>query len=314
MQRIKVLTHRRRTIRLRPIINMKRFGLFLLILICLGTFQPVHAFEIQPAIIDVATEPGSRSQVNIKLRNDENETVRYFVTVEKFVPSGENGQQLFLGPNDTAGLPEWTYVDAPSVTLRPNESINFPISLRIPAGAGAGVHTAAVFFSPTPSSADGSAIGSAPRIGALLFVTVSGSLTKKVSLQSFQVNKDVFELLPADFSVRLRNEGNGVYVPEGSVRIQNAFGSTVATLPINPEAKRVLPESVRALSVSWEKDAFAIGPYTATLYLDQTDIAETSVRFYVWPWRTMAWIAGGFIALILIYAVLKRIIIRRATA
>ncbi|MCC7522351.1 hypothetical protein IT407_00910 [Candidatus Uhrbacteria bacterium] len=293
---------------------MKRFGLFLLILVCFGVVQPANAFEIQPAIIDVETDPGARSQINIKLRNDEAEPVTYYVTVEKFIPYGDHGQQFFLGINDTDGLPEWTYVDAPSVTLRPNESINFPVSLRIPAGAAAGLHTAAVFFSPAPNGADGSGVSSAPRIGALLFVTVKGSITKKVSLQSFQVNKDVFELLPADFSIRLRNEGNGVSVPEGEIRIKNAFGSNVATLAINPEAKRILPDSIRALSVAWDEHPFAFGPYTATLVLEQTDVAETSVRFYVWPWRTMLWIAGGLIALIIGYFVLKRIIIRRATA
>lgn len=292
---------------------MKRFAFLLILLTGIGLIRPVSAFEIQPAINDLAGDPGTRQQTVIRLRNDESEPVTYFVTVEKFVPSGEQGQQMFLGPNDTEGFPEWTFVDAPSVTLRPNESINFPVSIRIPAGAAPGVYTEAVFFSPAPSGVDGNAVRTAPRIGALIFLTVNGNVTQRLSLQSFTVNRDVFEQLPADFSIRLRNEGNGISVPEGEVRIKNAFGSTVATLPINPDAKRALPDSIRALSVAWEKDAFAIGPYSATLSINQEGVPETSVRFYVWPWRLMSWIGGGFIFLTIVYFLLKQLIIRRAT-
>lgn len=290
---------------------MKRLWILAVVLMC-GVFATqALAFEISPAILDVAVNPGSGEQKFIHLVNDEKQTVTYLVTVQKFIPSGENGQQEFLPPSDTSGLPDWTFVDAPNVTLKPGEAINFPVSFRIPANASAGTYTEAVFFSLAPQPGQGN-VATTPRIGALVFLTVNGTVVEKQVLDSFSSDKDSYHKLPVSFTLRVRNDGNTVEVPTGTITIRNLFGQVSHTIPVNAEGSRVLPGSTRYLNAAWDQ-AWGFGPYTATLAMDKTNPPEASLRIFVWPLKGMAIAFGGLLLLIAGYFGLKRLIIYRAT-
>ncbi len=275
------------------------------------TASQALAFSIQPAIIDLRIDPGTREQRSIHLTNEESSDEAYTVTVQKFIPSGTNGQQEFLPPDDTNGLPDWTFVDAPSVTLKPGASTDFPISFRVPSDAAAGTYTEAIFFSLVANQGQGN-VATTPRIGALVFLTVKGALIQKQSLDSFVSEQGTYQNLPVGFVAKISNNGNVVTTPSGSIQIKNFMGVTVKALPINDAGGRILPGSTRTLPVVWSDD-WAFGPYTATVHVDGAMPAEASLRFYVWP---MKWILGGiigFVVLVVGYFLLKRVIIYRAT-
>lgn len=282
------------------------------VVLALATFAVrAQAIQVQPAIIDLQADPGNGKQAFIHLVNDEDQSSTFLVTVQKFIPSGEHGQQQFLPADDTSGLPDWTFVDAPSVTLKPGQSINFPVSFRIPANTAAGTYTEAVFFALAGEAGQGS-VATTPRIGALVFFTVNGALVEKQTLASFRSDKSAYTSLPSELTLQVKNDGNVLESPTGTIKITNIFGSEVARFPVNPNGNRLLPASTRSFTVTWS-DPWAFGPYQAIAALEKTQPEQATVTLYVWNVKWIAYGIGGLFLLVCAYFILKRLIIARAT-
>jgi hypothetical protein len=296
---------------------------------------PAQALTVQPATVEIQVDPGKGDVKNLKLTNDAGITETYVVTIQKFVPSGVSGQQEFLPLSDTKGLPEWMYVDKPSMTLRPGESSNLQVSLRVPPSVAPGGYYAALFLSKVP--APGEPMAMLPRVGVLFFVRVNGDVQEHLTLDSVSVDKASYDFLPVGFRVSITNDGMVHETPVGTVTIKNFLGQEVATFPANPDAPdagRVLPASTRIYQSAWTKGDthpvtgyfdglqqelanFAIGPYVATVTFSgsgfSSEVAQ-QVRFSVWPWRTL--LAAGILLIVLICLFLgvKKLIIKRATS
>lgn len=314
-----------------PISHVIRFAIIFAGVFVWGPF--VSALSVHPAIHDVEIDPGATETRSIQVENDGSVTETYVLTIQKFIPRGTLGQQEFLDPADTIGLPEWMFVDRPEFTLAPGQTATLPVTIRIPANAPSGGYYAALFFSRKQTSDEPLAM--LPRLGILFFVRVTGPAVERLSLVDFATDVDTrYEHLPIGFRVLLANEGNVHLVPQGVVTVKNMFGSTVARLRVNPEASKILPSSERAFTLAWTKGAmsdgegfwqglmrewsqFAIGRYRATLALEGAGFdmtVEETIEFSVWPWRTGVALVGGLIALILFYFVFKRVVLARATS
>ncbi|MEK7473986.1 MAG: hypothetical protein AAB668_04715 [Patescibacteria group bacterium] len=295
--------------------------------------MPTSALSVNPAIHDVEIDPGRTQVLNITLENDEAVTQTYLIGIQKFIPQGEFGQQQFLDPSDTSGLPEWMFVERPEVTLEPGRSATLPVSIRVPGDAKSGGYYAALFLSQKQSS--GEQVAMLPRIGILFFVRVNGPVIEKLSLNDFALDADgSYEYLPVGFRMRLTNEGNVHLVPEGTINVKNMFGSTVAKIRVNPDGAKILPDSNRVFLSAWSKGAvssgsgywhgllqelshFAVGPYTATLELSGRGFAtpvDSVVTFSVWPWRTGVALLGLALGLVILFFVFKKLAIMSATA
>lgn len=273
--------------------------------------------EVQPPILEVASEAGSSTTTVFLLRNPEPVSETYVFTIQGFLPAGEDGQQTFLPLTETAGLPSWLYVSQSRITLKPGETVPVVVTFRPPADAKAGAYQAVVFANQAESSSVGGVtLGS--RVGVLVFATVKGEVRRALSVGYFsRQGSRIVSHLPVSFDVLLRNEGDAHEVPEGRVRIQNAFGRVVTWLPLSMKGRvmRILPRSERRMMVQWgesrpsssgvwsglraEWSPFAFGPYRAKVVLDgpfSTNASE-DVLFFVLPWRTLV-LAGGIFVLL----------------
>lgn len=306
------------------------------IVAALGIVLPTlsaHALSVNPAVQDVVIAPGAVETRTITIENDESITQTYVVTIQKFIPKGEYGQQEFLEPSDTSGLPEWMFVDKPEVTLAPGRSTTLQVALRVPEQAQSGGHYAALFLSRKQSTDE--QVAMLPRLGILFFVHVQGSVTERLNVSDFSVDASgPYDHLPVGFRTVVTNEGNVHLVPDGMITVRNVFGSTVAKIRLNPDQVRILPGSQRVLSAVWTKGAarsdegfwngltqelsnFAIGPYVATLELDgrvSSQPIERMVSFSVWPWRTGLALLALFAALIFLFVAFKKFVIASATS
>jgi hypothetical protein len=144
---------------------------------------------------------------------------------------------------------------------------------------------------------------------------------RELDMASFSTTKGIYEYLPADLTIKLKNTGNTIVQPYGNIFIQRGSDDTepLATLPVNDTKGYILPGSERSLTASWAKgfplrdksggtrwnwsdiSDFRIGKYTAKLvavYNDGTrDVpVQGEVTFWVLPWKIML---GGFIILTL---------------
>ncbi len=291
------------------------------------------ALSVNPAIQDVTIDPGKVETRTISIENDEDVAQTYVIAIQKFIPKGELGQQEFLDQRDTSGLPEWMYVDKPEVTLAPGQKGTIQVAIRVPADAPAGGHYAALFLARKQLAQE--QVAMLPRLGILFFVQVNGALTEKLSLQSFQTDTDAtYQHLPVGFRASILNEGNVHLMPTGSIRVKNMLGATVALIPVNAEATRVMPGSGRVLMASWTKGKpgndsgfvqglmqevmhFGIGPYTATLHLEGRGFSqpvESTTSFMVWPWRTAVSLVVLIGLLVALFFAFKKMAIASATA
>jgi hypothetical protein len=271
-------------------------------------------------VFDFSADPGQSIEASLTIRNDEALPRSYFLQIQKFVPKGEYGQQEFLPLSDTAGLPSWIYLSMPAVTLSPGQSINVPFSVRIPQGTTPGSYYAALFVSGQAETAGSSnGTGLTARVGALVFLTVQGTVTERVSLTDFQRTSDgILSHLPAAFAITLRNEGNTHVTPEGSLEIRNLLGGRLHNVDINGQRGKVLPASSRRLVTEWIKVSpregsgflhevreewsnFGLGLYRAELKLTTRGVIGEAATLYFWvlPWRLM--VLGVLVILILAF-------------
>ncbi|MCK9361861.1 hypothetical protein M0Q28_06605 [Patescibacteria group bacterium] len=291
------------------------------------------ALSVNPAIHDVTIDPGKVETRTITIENDEAIPQTYVVGIQKFIPKGELGQQEFLDPTDTEGLPEWMYVDKPEVTLAPGTQGTIQVAIRVPTNAPAGGYYAALFLSRKQLAQE--QVAMLPRLGILFFVQVNGALTEKLSVRSFQTDADVtYEHLPVGFRTSIVNEGNVHLVPSGTIRIKNMLGATVASIPANAESSRVMPGSERVVSTSWSKGKlvegsgfisglmqelmhFGIGRYSATVRMEGRGFSqpvESTTHFMVWPWRTAVAFVVLVSLLVALFFAFKKLAIASATA
>lgn len=293
-----------------------------------------RAFTVEPPIIEMSIEPGSAQTVFIRVTNDEDQDKAYLFTVQKFVPKGDRGQQEFLPPEETSGLPEWLFFDRAALVLKAGESLNFPVALKVPSDAQPGGHYAALFFSEQPTGVvPGQAVTTVARTGVLFLVSVAGDAASRLIIDEFGTDAPRYKSLPVNFQTRLVNDGGLHVAPQGEIRVTNVLGTYVTQLEFNQEAGRVLPGSSRLFTDSWKKNGasegatfwkrvqaqalnFAIGPYQARLILKgegSQSLAESTVKFNVWPTELLAVIGLGCLLILIFLLGFRRFVIRQAT-
>jgi hypothetical protein len=286
-------------------------------------FAPVgvNAFTIAPAIIELDVQPGETTRTTIRIENTSDSKRYYAFSIQKFIPKGNLGQQEFLPPEETDGLPEWIFFDRPILELEAGETASLPIIVRVPSDAAPGGHYAAVFFSEQSELVAGS-VGIVARTGSLFFVTVGGSTNMDYAIERFAASEEHTSSLPIDFEAEVSNQGNTHFAPEGEIRVTNMFGNTVASYDLNPAGSNILPSSSRVFQVRWEKRPpdsedlffgikeewrnFGFGKYTATLKVSVDGVEmERQAAVWIFPWRTLT-VIGVLLTLILGTVVVRR--------
>jgi hypothetical protein len=291
---------------------------------------PVQAISVSPAIIDVSADAGKQTDFSILVTNEEAETLSFALTIQKFIPQGDGGGTQFLPQEDTSGLPDWLYLEAPTLTLRAGESRRMPVSLRVPNDATPGGHYAAIFLTQTSlDTAAGQNVSAIPRIGVLVFATVNGTMVERLALRNVRTEQADGSHLPVRFIADVENQGNVHVQPEVKIDITNIFGQTVTTIDGNSAGARVLPGSKRVFVSEWSKgdaqvgvdfweglkqewENGAIGWYEARVQVSSRagSAGESRVGFQVWPWRSLS-IGGGLLVLVVFLLWVVRRMFRR---
>ncbi|MFH1078138.1 MAG: hypothetical protein V1745_02550 [Patescibacteria group bacterium] len=299
-------------------------------------FAPqASAFTISPIIVDLDVDPGKAAQGALRLTNDAEQTQTYYVTVNKFVAKGEEGQQEFLPEEDTTGLASWVTPETRTLNLGPKESKDFTYVVNVPESAEPGGHYAALFFSTRPEVDEASSsVGMGAKTGVLFLLKVPGDIKEDARVESFRVSGGArLDRLPAYFELRVRNLGNVHFRPEGTIIIKNMFGSVEARIPVNPLRSAVLPNSIRRVQTVWAKTFdgvdekgffygvrnewrnFAIGRYTAGLeatYGSGKQPLAGNISFWVFPWHLAIVVAVLLILLFVLLSLYNRMVIRAA--
>lgn len=144
-------------------------------------------------------------------------------------------------------------------TIKGGQSADIPFTITIPANLGGGSYYSAIRYS-AGGNADKANLNLSSASSTLMFVTVPGTAKESLTLKSFGAfvpNADFVNgsyktyfgaSQPKYMSYTLKNEGNVVEQPKGSVQIKNIFGKQVLLLEnINPNRELVILDQTRRI-------------------------------------------------------------------
>ena len=309
--------------------QLRKYSILFLALACFAgaKIANVHAFSIQPAIIELEADPGGESEGVLQIFNDEPVARDIVVSIQRFLPLGESGLQQFLPPEERGGLPSWLVLTPNAFRLAPGETRRVPFRVHVPKDAAPGGYYVALFFGTSLTDQANDRIVMGTRTGSLLFFTVHGNARPSLHISDFKQQNERRGAWPQGFGYKIQNVGTVHTIPQGYLAIKNMFGQTSRIILLNAENGRVLPGSTRAFTVSlsesqntaggfWaalknEWKAFGIGRYQAELvWADPSLVTQMApaVSFIVVPWRLG--LVGGLLITILLF-VLKEVRHRR---
>ncbi len=281
-----------------------------------GWVSSVQALSLAPSILEVQANPGETKTVVVSLTNDESEPVRIESTIQKFLPLGTGGQQQFLSPEDTSGLPSWTFVGAIPGGLQPGEKQNVTIQIRVPAEAPTGGAYEAIFFSGRPlTEVAVGAVGLRSKIGALILLTVGDATQAELAVSDWRLlEAGTHSSLSGTAQLTLKNVGRTHTTPRGELVVRNMFGGVVSRMPLNPLNARILPSSERVFEVSFGSEAspgwfgrlknelvaFGVGRYELTLEGVEGLSQMEPLRIVVLPWYLFG--SGALVLLLLVFS------------
>jgi hypothetical protein len=270
----------------------------------------------------VATvKPGQTTELELKIRNGGSQTESLKIEPRRFSFDSKTGKVKL----DDAKPPEaarWVSFGESRFSIRPNQWYVQKVRLSPPEDAGFNYSFALVISRATPgtpSAQTGGVLKGSLGVFTLINVDRPGAI-RKLELVKLTSSKGLYEVLPAELSVRLKNTGNTIVQPAGDIFIQRKSDDSkpISTLPVNGNGSYILPGTTRTLNINWESgfqvyktvlaedgskkrqltwnwtnlSKLRIGRYTAKLvavYNDgQRDIPiEGQINFWVVPWKML---------------------------
>jgi uncharacterized membrane protein len=242
----------------------------------------------------------------MRVQNESSASQSYDVIVNSVSPADENGV-VGYGPTTSNDLSGWIKVTPATMTLGPNQSGEFTITVNIPNNAAPGGHYATVFAMTKPGTGTGAMMRAL--IGTNILLNITGNVIESASVMEFSTPRArVIPGEPIDFSVRVRNSGNTHIKPQGVIEIYRG-NVKVNELQVNESGSNVLPSGVRKFMATSDKTLPA-GTYRAQLtmrYGAAQSIAVPAISFVVIGETSLAAIVAtilGIFVLILIAALM----------
>lgn len=274
------------------------------------------SIQVTPSPIVESIEPGVTKTVELKIRNQNSKPETLKMGLRAFSVK-ENGD-IDLKNDEPQDVKDWVSFANPVFEIAAGEWFTQKITFAVPKEAGF-TYSFAVTISrsaPPQKETGTTAIEGSVAVFTLLS-TNRADATRKLDLVTFSSKKKVYDYLPAIFSVTLKNGGNTLLKPTGTVYIQRTSKSDnpIATMTFNASGAYILPDVTRTISLDWasgfpvhktdsttnktkllwnwsDLQHFRFGKYVAkavVVYNDgQRDIpVEAEISFWVIPWKML---------------------------
>ncbi len=255
-------------------------ALVLVLLLALMGLPPqeasAQAFDLTvlPAKNEITAAPGTAQEFTITVRNHAAEAMDIKVYPMDYHVTPEN-QFVFQEPGHyTYSCATWLRFPREVLPMGPNSEARLPVRVEVPPDAEPGGHYAVVFFEKvlTPEEiATGAQL--APRVGALVLLTVPGEIVREGRINSFRVESDFLSLWgPSEakregFPVRslryrleVENPGNVHITVKAFLRYRPLFGLGRGEVELGEMT--ILPGTVRVFE-GLLPDPPAFGVYRA---------------------------------------------------
>ncbi len=290
------------------------------------TTRPPLSLTTSPIPLSIITRPGQTVTADLRVKNNSTQSETLKIELLKFGANGQSGnpQLREREPKDTYF--DWVSFSEDSFVAEPNVWKTIKMTIKAPPEAAFGYYFAVLFSRANPTKPTGGNSGVEGGVASLVLLDVEAPGAKRtVEVARLTATRKVYEFLPAELSITLKNTGNIHVAPAGSVFLKRGSTQIGRPLDFNTQRGNILPGTSRDFTVKWNDgfpvytskvvgtktikhlewdfgklQKFRIGRYSATLvavYDDGTrDIpVEGTVSFWVIPWR----ILGGIFLIML---------------
>lgn len=290
-----------------------------------GTTQntnPGISLLVTPSPIVETLLPGQTKTIDLKINNRASKTDTFIITSKAFTVTGKQGD-IKLDDTVSPQIAAWVSFSDPIFTIKSAEWFTQKVTFSIPENAGFSYSFALVITRKDEPKIQNNeqALNGQVAIFTLINVDKPGA-TRTMELGSFTTSEKIYEYLPVDMSIALKNTGNTIAQPYGNVFIQRTNKPNtkpIAVLPVNEARGYIIPGSVRVLKTQWN-DGFPVykttqeasdakpqtnltwnwsqlnklrfGKYYANLVAVYNDgnrdvPIESTISFWVIPWKFM---------------------------
>lgn len=210
-----------------------------------------------PLPINLVTDPGTSVSTELRIKNSGTQTENLQVGLLKFGANNEAGQPRLADREPGDDYFDWVSFSEDVFVAEPNVWKTINMTINVPPEAGLGYYYAVTFTraQDVDQTDQGASLEGGTAILVLLDVDVPYAL-RKVEINEFKSSKSVYEFLPAEFEVSLKNSGNIHLIPSGSIFITKG-DEEVAVLNVNEARGNILPDSSRVFTASWS-DGFPV--------------------------------------------------------
>ncbi|MFC1647367.1 hypothetical protein ACFL10_00025 [Patescibacteria group bacterium] len=274
------------------------------IIVSLFLVQTVGAFSVTPsrALRNLTLQPGDLITQELSIGNDYDS--KFIIDVVDYYIN-ENNTNEFLPAGETlpTGIAQWTTIDKNYAEVLGDAQPTFNVSINIPEDVKPGAYNGAIMV--TQESDSTAQITVKARIATLISANIgTDNLIDKLEIVSFKINSEKQASGVLEFNTEVKNSGNSLLVPIGTIEIYDKNGKVVpniqklvkviddvevvsglkSEIAFNDTKTGLFPDKITELITSWPNVNVDEGEYTAKLSMfygaDSTNLtAEAPVKF-----------------------------------
>jgi hypothetical protein len=209
--------------------------------------------QVAPSPLVVSLTPGQTQTATITIRNFSNHS-------ENLQPglSGlhvdATSEKVSLTDTIPADMSSWLHFSQSSVTIAPGATVQLTLTFATPHNVGFSYSVAISLTSSRVTGQTNTGAGIKPQVVVFCLININRDDAKSaLSIEGFASDKLRYAFLPADFTLKIKNNGNIISQPSGNIFIQRSLNDTkpVATLPVNAGGGYVLPGTMRNFTTQW---------------------------------------------------------------
>jgi hypothetical protein len=210
--------------------------------------------QVSPSPLVVTLTPGKDQTTSLTVRNLSNHPETLYPKLNGFTLD-KNSKDIRLQETAPVGINSWVVFKNPSVTIAAGATQPVDIVFHTPKDVGFS-YSFAITLSRNAADASIQRDGVTLKGAVAIFCLVNIDRTdakRELSVASFTGNKSSYQYLPADFTLQVKNKGNVIDQPKGTLYIQRTFDSAkpLTTMSINSAGSYVLPGTTREFKLSW---------------------------------------------------------------
>jgi len=204
-----------------------------------ATKEP-SGLTISPLRTEPEIAPGTVYTGQLLLVNTTASNMTISMSSAQFGVVDENYDYSF---NLTSELTGWVLFSPSSFLLTPGNEIDVTYTVNVPLGAEPGGRYISLFATSQPSAVDGSGIKSQEQVASLLYITVTGDVTRYGKLVS--LHNPWLMTGPTIWTTEIQDNGTTHFESDYSLTEETLFGKQVGYMS---GSALILPDSIRLVT------------------------------------------------------------------